>query len=319
MTTKVQLPNSMLNQVFSYEAQMLESAAQGIANMTKPKNRLPEADIVVAQATKNYSQFQFSPRNRPIDQKHLNKLIAAIKNKNLLRDHPIQVDSNGIVIDGQHRLEAARQLNLSIYYQVTRDMTIDDTAAVNGPVKKWTTDDYFAVYCQEEREEYLKLKEFKQRYPWLSLRLAIDLTQYGDRVALDFTKGLYKCNDLAFATEVASALLDFSRYVTYYKEPPFVAAVKYLFEHAGYEHRRMMAKLEYASTMLRKCTNSLDYLKVFEDIYNYRTKEAFRMHFERLASASSRRRADRRRRNVQDAIVASRNATFDAQLAALER
>lgn len=257
------------------------------------------ADMVFAQSTMEYDMFHYSTKNRPLDSKHLAKLIAAIKRKNLLRDNPIKVDADGTVIDGQHRLEAAKFLRVPIYYQTTTDMTIEDAAEINGPVKKWTRNDHMAVYCEDGRVEYLKLKKFLQRHPKLSLNLATSLTYYGDRTANSFEAGEYKCNDIDFAEEVTQALSDFAEYIPYAYEPPFVAAVKHLLEHAEYDHKRMVDKLKYTSAMLRKCTNSLDYLRTFEVIYNYKTTEKYRMHFERLNSSSKRRRPDRIRRNAK--------------------
>lgn len=259
----------------------------------------PYVNGVTVQSTTNYSMFRYSMRNRPIDSKHLTRLITAIQRKNLLQDNPIKIDDKGYVVDGQHRLEAAKHLKLPIYYQTAVVMTVEDAPAINGPVKKWTSEDYFAIYCEEGRPEYLKLREFKRQYPWLKTRIAATLTYYGDRTAMEFEAGLYKCNDIDFAHEVCQALLDFSKYVPYYQEDTFIAAVKHLLEHAEYDHRQMINKLKFCSSMLRKCTNSLDYLKVFETIYNYKAKEGYRAHFERLFSGSPRRRPDRIRRNTR--------------------
>lgn len=266
---------------------------------TPAQERRSARDVVEVKSTTNYGLFNFSPLNRPIDPRHLAKLVAAIKEKNLLRDNPIAVDRNGNVVDGQHRLKAAEQLGVPIYYQITVDMTIDDAAKINGPVKRWTMQDRMSVQMQAGSPEYLKLNEFCKRYPWLSLAVAVDLTYYGDRVQMDFANGGYKCNDLDFAEEVVQALLDFAEYVNYYREATFVSAVKHLLEHAEYDHQRMVEKLKYTSSMLHKCADSLAYLKVFESIYNYRTTEKYRAYFERLPSSSRRRRVDRVHRNVK--------------------
>lgn len=264
-----------------------------------PAKKQPVTEVVEVRSTTNYGLFNFSPLNRPIDPRHLAKLVVAIQEKNLLRDNPIAVDHNGCVVDGQHRLKAAEQLGVPIYYQFTVDMTIEDAAKINGPVKKWTLKDRLSVQIGAGNPEYIKLNQFCIRYPWLSLAAAIDLTYYGDRVQMDFATGGYKCNDLEFAEEVIHAVLDFAEYIPYYRETPFVSAVKHLLEHAEYDHRRMVEKLKYNSSMLHKCTNSLDYLKVFEGIYNYKTTEKYRANFERLPSASRRRRADRIRRQAK--------------------
>lgn len=67
------------------------------------------------EKTKNYSLFKKYAKNRDIDGRHVEKLIASIKTANLLDCEPILVNEKMEVIDGQHRLEAAKSLNLDIY------------------------------------------------------------------------------------------------------------------------------------------------------------------------------------------------------------
>ncbi len=262
-------------------------------------NTMQSLDIVVAQSTTDYGQFRYSLQNRPIDHRHLERLIAAIKNKNLLRDNPIKVNGDGVVIDGQHRLEAAKKLDLPIYFQVTEVMTIEDAASINGPVKKWTSQDFLEVYCNTGNQDYMMLREFVSRYPWMSLSSAINLTYYGDRTLIGFQSGAYKCNDIDFAEEVARGAKDFSAYISYYAEGTFLSALAQLFEHDGYVHARMVEKLKFASSMMHKCTSAVDYLKLFEAIYNYKTKEENRVYLGPMMSASKSRRPERKGRNAR--------------------
>ena len=87
-------------------------------------NRLPGCRGRIEPRTTVFSIF--SPLNRPIDPRHLAEAGCSDQEKNLLRDNPIAVDHNGCVVDGQHRLKAAEQLGVPIYYQFTVDMTIED-------------------------------------------------------------------------------------------------------------------------------------------------------------------------------------------------
>jgi len=67
--------------------------------------------------TKDYSIFKKHESNRGIDQNNLKKIVNSIKAEDLLAFRPILVDAQMRVIDGQHRLEAARLLDLDVYYQ----------------------------------------------------------------------------------------------------------------------------------------------------------------------------------------------------------
>lgn len=66
--------------------------------------------------TKDYGSFKEINSNREVDQRHVRSLVAAIEQKNLLHVNPIVCNADMEVIDGQHRLEAARALGVEIYY-----------------------------------------------------------------------------------------------------------------------------------------------------------------------------------------------------------
>lgn len=257
-------------------------------------------DIVFAASTTDYDVFSLDPANRPVDRRHVEKLKESIAKCNMLRSYPIVVSSEGgrwVVRDGQHRLAAARELGVPIYYTFNDDMTTDDVAGINGPQHSWSMKDYMHHYCTRGSVEYLKLRDFVNRYPWITLPTAMNLCMYGDRAAMRFQEGGYTCNDLEFADQVAVAALQFSRWVPFYRETVFIQAVGQLFEHEGYSHERMLRKMEFQSTRLVKCVNVEEYMRVFNAIYNHQTRESDRLQIAKLNSGSKKRREDRRNRN----------------------
>lgn len=66
--------------------------------------------------TKDFSIFKSVNFNRDKSKKHIKDVIKIIKKENLLHLHPILVNNSMEVIDGQHRLEAAKELDLEIFY-----------------------------------------------------------------------------------------------------------------------------------------------------------------------------------------------------------
>ena len=258
--------------------------------------------IYLIQSTTDYSKFKIDPTNRTINQDHLDRLYDAINKKNLLREFPILVRPDGTVLDGQHRLKVAESLGVPLFYIVTDDMTTEDVPSTNALVSKWKAQDWLDVWCAKKEPNYIALAGFLRQYPFLKLNNAINLCTYGDRSNLHiaFKHGKYQCNDLDFAHEVARAILDFAPHVTFYKDPLFVYAVANLLEHEEYNHERMMQKMAYMSRKIVKCPDMNTYMEMFTEIYNYRTHEANRVRFEKLASASSRRRKDRMRRLAKE-------------------
>jgi hypothetical protein len=123
---------------------------------------------------------------------------------------------------------------------------------------------------------------------------------YGDRANIGFEDGKYQCNDLEFAEQVAQGVMQMSRFCSFYRERNFVIAVAQLFEHEGYRHERMLAKLEFQSQRMTKCVSSVEYVRLLNEIYNYKSKEDDRLQLRPLNASSKARREDRRLRNAKE-------------------
>ena len=110
--------------------------------------------------TKEYSIFKKVKQNRIIDMKHVAKLADSIKEKDKRIDFPIIVNNNMEIIEGQHRFEACKLLNLSVYYIFAISMSIDDISRIITINKKWNMEDYLHQYSENGNENYIKLKNF---------------------------------------------------------------------------------------------------------------------------------------------------------------
>lgn len=94
------------------------------------------------QKTQNYNQFKFFESNRDVNCNHL---IESIKKKNLLATHPILVTPELYVIDGQHRLEAAKYLQTPIYYII--DQKLDEDCIPTCQVQRgWVIPNFINFY-----------------------------------------------------------------------------------------------------------------------------------------------------------------------------
>src|ERR1700742_2697053 len=95
------------------------------------------------KSTNDYTIFKKSPSNRDIEDPHVRSIMASISIKDMLHLRPILVNSNMEVLDGQHRLEAARRLNAKIYYQIETKSEDADIILLNAHQKNWKTECYF--------------------------------------------------------------------------------------------------------------------------------------------------------------------------------
>lgn len=70
----------------------------------------------IIKSTNDYSIFKSLDFNRDKRKKHLEAMKKILMKENLLHLHPIIVNEKMEVVDGQHRLEAAKELGLDIFY-----------------------------------------------------------------------------------------------------------------------------------------------------------------------------------------------------------
>ena len=72
---------------------------------------------VKVKVTDEYNIFTFAEGNRAINPAQVKNLIKSIENIGLIPT-PIVVNEKMQILDGQHRVEACRQLKMPVYYIV---------------------------------------------------------------------------------------------------------------------------------------------------------------------------------------------------------
>jgi hypothetical protein len=246
--------------------------------------------VYIIHETTDYDKFSFDPSNRPINYGHLRKLTEAIQEKNLLAEFPIVVDPDMIVRDGQHRLRAAQALGVPIFYIISVSLERSDVPKINNTNLHWTINDNLHTYIARGYPEYEALRKFTRDYPGIHLSDAAVLcyrngdnhsyVKMSNEMKKIFSDGNYVCNNLPFANEVASVLMDFKTYFPrYYNQRVFVHAVAFLVGDPRYSHARMMQKMRYLSAWLKPCVKTSDYMPMLNKIYNYRVADGEEVEF----------------------------------------
>src|SRR5690348_13876868 len=110
--------------------------------------------------TSNYAMFKLADTNRKVKKSHVELLKKAIRKKNLLHLNPIIVDQDSNVIDGQHRLTAARELKLPIFYMIDNEINDSDIASLNSNKSNWQPLDYINYYARKGNNNYKQLSAF---------------------------------------------------------------------------------------------------------------------------------------------------------------
>ena len=158
----------------------------------------------------HFDRFKFLETNRKVYDAQVSRLTGLLKEPRGQRD-PIKINKQWEVIDGQHRLEAAKEGGLdAVMVLMQEDATIDDVIVMNTSQKKWGWQDFLRTHSHSSRpnhKEYKKLKKFMDDYG-LNYKVAIWLLSGNnhDYGVEDFEEGNFKVKEAEEATKQATYL-----------------------------------------------------------------------------------------------------------------
>ncbi len=230
------------------------------------------------QKTKDYDKFIFRDDNRErIDQAHVNRLAECIKSKNMLDLRPLIVNDKMEIIDGQHRLLAAKILGVEVYYQIEKKLTAQDIIKLNIS-KAWTLGDYLNFYCQHQYDEYLKLKNFMSKHN-LNLKVALNITMGTAKLGYhDFKMGEYTFDEENLDVEL-DACWDTVRYIKkmnghspYTSSSRFWKALLKLIRHPNFDKDKWYNNMQKMVDHFCAKAGTDDYITMIQTIYNWRSQ-----------------------------------------------
>ena len=226
------------------------------------------------ESTKNYDQFKFLPGNRLLDEKHVLRLITSMRQRDFLV--PIAVNSEMYVIDGQHRLEARKRLELVVPYYMIGDLGLQEVQSLNAQQKKWSIEDFTNSFIRLGNKDYEIYKWFRDRYRLSHVESVAMLS--GDELGVKnrnyshiFALGGFKVKDLQGAKQRAEMLEQIAPFFDHYNQRSFVQAFLWLLTKKSFDFKTFLQRLEAQPTALRKCSEKDQYIDLIEQIYNYRS------------------------------------------------
>ena len=232
------------------------------------------------KATSDYQQFNLFKGNRQIKEHHVRNLIQSIKENNLLSLRPIIVDTEWNVIDGQHRLEAAKHLETPIYYIQVRNENVMDIISLNQYQKNWKLEDYIQFHAERlQNENYIKIQETLSKYniPLNVLFIYINLPIKKRKVRKDFESGhfIWTTPDETIANNYSywKALHDFMESIDHpYKKhidtTVFFSAFYYFCNSKLINVDNFINKFKSSPSLFYHGYNKDEYLDILLKIYN---------------------------------------------------
>lgn len=237
------------------------------------------------QQTKNYDMFKKHDSNRPINETKVRSLMDAITESNRLHLKPIIVDDKMRVIDGQHRLEAAKRLEVAIYYILDKELKDKDMAIFNANQSAWKLAEYHNFFVTQGHPEYRKLEEFTKRHK-MSLQEYMKLDNFGRKSvnSNNFRHGKFimptdeeqkgKLNIWNFAKELFSFIgkrrSDIPQVL---KSVNFQRALISFLKRDDVSFQEFKNKIEMKIDIMGARSGMGGYYQMFLEIYNFRRKD----------------------------------------------
>jgi len=272
--------------------------------------------------THDYDKFKLIKGNRKVRTFQVNRLKASYEKGNI--PVPLIVNKSFEIIDGQHRREAIRQLNLPLPYMIINDANIKEVQILNMRQKNWTMEDHLKCYVERGLKMYIRYNEEINERFYFDHKFKITMVKgkYSQRGhsedALEqktevekFQDGEFEATDQEFkhATEVGLKIEDVDRYFKDYlqrgRRSPLWNAVRKLADYPDYNHSEMVKKLETQRFKIEKklikfrelSTN--EFLIILEDIYNYgRHGQPLKFRYDLKTEAGKKDRVSKENREI---------------------
>ncbi len=230
------------------------------------------------KSTKNYEMFIFREDNREkIDQVHVKRIKDSIELRNLLDLRPIVVNEKYEILDGQHRLLAAKSLGVEIFYQIEKKLEAQDIIAMNIN-KAWTNGDFLNFYCQHGYPEYLKLKEFMKKNG-ITLKIAISIAIGQAKIGFhDFKIGNFVFHEeslgyeLDICWETINYIKKMNGFSSYTMSSRFWKALLKLIRHPYFDQKKWRDNMQKMIEHFSPRARAEDYVHMVQTVYNWRNQ-----------------------------------------------
>ena len=239
----------------------------------KQKNIPENKDAVVTQimSTNDYSKFNFKEGNRKINNRNYFKLLESMKQEQLMI--PILVNEQFEIIDGQHRFQAAKELNLPIFYFIVDGYGSEEMKRANLVSSNWTKDDFLNMFLADGDKRYEAINSIIENYevPISLVLKAISAMQNNNQklISKQFEEGTIELKHLDAVIEFFDALEDFSFFKPY-KTLQFSRAFLKLYMAPEYDHEIMKQRLEKRKNYIVKKNTVDDYLVMLtKEVYSF--------------------------------------------------
>lgn len=229
--------------------------------------------------TMEYSVFKQVSWNRKIKRSLVDKIKKSMVSEGFASYAPILVNDDMVILDGQHRFIAAKELGIPVKYMIVAEDTKQDALILMNTNKlPWTPDDFAGYYAAKGNPYYIGLVDFATRH------------KVSCGVAFTFIHGSHIHNSRDCATIYQQGKWSYTVEAMQQAEKDMCAIVKILellnmpfrrtvyralislSKTPGFSWERMIDKALKYRDRAYPCSNLKGYVQMFLDLYNFKAR-----------------------------------------------
>jgi len=231
-------------------------------------------------ATRKYDIFKLRGDNRNVSKSHVKRLEMMMADYNDLHINPIIVNPRMEVVDGQHRLAAAKNLGETIWYVIDEAYTPKKMIDFNTSRRTWQTTDYLKYWVSHGKQDYIALKAYCNDNNMKIVNALYWIDSANVSYMHAFKNGDFKFEISEEKNRAIKSFLDLKdsmrarnyKPVKIYNQLSFHRACKNIFTNPFISHGRMLKQIENAPYTIKYCSTAREYVIQLVDVYNYRQK-----------------------------------------------
>jgi hypothetical protein len=247
--------------------------------------------------TNDLSIFKQIKGNRPPNPQHIRRLASSIRTSGMLQN-PIIVNDKMEIIDGQHRLLAAKEVSSDVYFIILNDYEMKEVQILNLNQKNWTSKDFMHAYAEMGITSYIQLKYFINKNKCFNITDCISLcsnlsssgsssisqkfrngTDKEFKLSEVFQEGTWKGKDFDLAQEWADKIKLCKDYYSGYNKSTFVKTMINLIRNDKFDFFEFLNKLKNQQDKMIDASNIGQCTLIIEDIYNHRRRDKINLRY----------------------------------------
>lgn len=228
-------------------------------------------------STSNYAMFKPHGEQRDMHPNHIKKIARSMARNGFIQAKPLHCYRDGSflrIIDGHHRLSAAKELGIAVYYVIGDKSQAELIADENTTVRKWGIADFVNMYAQRGDAHYILLNRYVQAgipLPQAAALLSGLIIQNG-HMNNAVASGTFVVKTTNKINTIVWAINELEHVTLVARSRVFISALSTLLFVDAFDVFQMVQKIKAdPSSLVRKMTRDM-MLEHMENVYNFRSR-----------------------------------------------